>query len=114
MTDTPDDPHQTRIGLYGQAIMDGKLLLETLREQEHYTAVLQVLSASTPDQLAALALTVAADAAATRSEQADSGDMWLNWWKGVDSPDDPNPTAMDTSPAAMWRTLRPEQFDADS
>jgi len=114
MTDLPDDPHQARIGLYGQAIMDGKLLLDTLKEQEHYTSVLHVLSASTPDQLAALALTIAAEAAADRSETANDGDLWLNWWKGVDSPNDPNSTAMDTSPSAMWRTLRPERFDSDS
>src|SRR5918997_1841726 len=114
MSDLPDDPHQSSIGLYGQAIMDGKLLLDTLREQEHYTGVLHVLSASTPDQLAALAMTVAADAAAKRTERAGNGDLWLNWWKGVDSPGEANPTAMDTSPSAMWRTLRPERFDADS
>jgi hypothetical protein len=114
MTDLPDDPHQARIGLYGQAIMDGKLLLDTLKEQEHYTGVLHVLEASTPDQLAALALTVAADAAASRSERAQDGDLWLNWWKGVDSPNDPNSTAMDTSPSAMWRTLRPEPLDSNS
>lgn len=114
MTDLPDDPHQERIGLYGQAIMDGKLLLDTLKEQEHYTSVLHVLSASTPDQLAALALTIAAEAAADRSERANDGDLWLNWSRGVDSPNDPNSTAMDTSPSAMWRTLRPDRFDADS
>jgi len=76
--------------------------------------VLHVLSASTPDQLAALALTIAAEAAADRSERANDGDLWLNWWKGVDSPNDPNSTAMYTSPSAMWRTLRPERFDSDS
>jgi hypothetical protein len=114
MTDLPGDPHQSPIGLYGQAIKDGKLLLDTLREQEHYTGVLHVVSASTPDQLAALALTVAADAAAKRSEQSNEGDLWLNWWRGVDSPGEPDSTAMDTSPSAMWRTLRPEHFDADS
>jgi hypothetical protein len=114
MSDLPDDPHQSSIGLYGQAIMDGKLLLDTLREQEHYTGVLHVVSASTRDQLAALALTVAADAAAQRSERSHDGDLWLNWWRGVDSPGEPNSTAMDTSPSAMWRTLRPERFDADS
>ena len=114
MTDLPDDPHRQGIGLYGQNLKEGKLLLDTLREQEHYTGVLHVLSASTPDQLAALALTVAADAAANRTEQAGNGDLWLNWWKGVDSPDDPNSTAMDTSPSAMWQTLRPERFEADS
>lgn len=114
MTDLPDDPYQSRIGLYGQAIMDGKMLLDTLREQEHYTGVLHVVSASTPDQLAALALTVAADAVASRSERANDGDLWLHWWRGVDSPNDPNSTAMDTSPAAIWRTLRPERFDAGS
>jgi hypothetical protein len=114
MSDLPDDPHQAPVGRYGQAIMDGKLLLDTLREQEHYTGALHVLSASTPDQLAALALTIAADAAASRSERANDGDLWLNWWRGVDSPNDPSSTAMDTSPSAMWRTLRPERFDADS
>jgi hypothetical protein len=102
------------MGLYGQTIMDGKLLLDTLREQEHYTGVLHVVSACTPDQLAALALTVAADAVASRSERANDGDLWLNWWRGVDSSNDPNSTAMDTSPSAMWRTLRPERLDADS
>lgn len=114
MSELPDDPHQARIGLYGQAIQDGKLLLDTLKEQEHFSSVLAVLSATTPDQLAALALTVAADAAAQRTERAEDGDLWLNWWKGVDSPGDDNPTAMDTSPGAMWRTLRPEAIDPEA
>ena len=114
MTGLPDDPHQAPIGVYGQRIMDGKMLLDTLKEQEHYTGVLHVVSASTPDQLAALALTIAADASASRSERADDGDLWLNWWRGVDNPNEPNSTAMDTSPSAMWRTLRPERIDSDS
>jgi hypothetical protein len=114
MTELPDDPHQAPIGLYGQTIMEGKMLLDTLKEQEHFTGVLHVVSACTPDQLAALALAVAADASASRSERANDGDLWLNWWRGVDSPDEPNSTAMDTSPSAMWRTLRPERINPDS
>jgi len=34
MTDLPDDPHRAGAGRYGQSIKDGKLLLDTLKEQE--------------------------------------------------------------------------------
>jgi len=30
MTDLPDDPHRQGVGLYGQKLKDGKLLLDTL------------------------------------------------------------------------------------
>ena len=58
----------------------------------------------THKELAHLALTVAADAALSRSENASNGGIWLRWWRGVDGG---WPDAMDTSPGIMARTLRP-------
>ena len=105
MTDLPDDPHSQRIGRYGQNIQEGKLLLDALRDQRHYTTAMTVIEALSPQRLVDFALTVAADAALTRSEDADDGDIWLGWWRGVDSGD---PQARDTSPGIMRRTLRPD------
>ena len=59
-------------------------------------------------QFACLALTVAADAALTRAEQPNAGDVWSRWWRGVDSPGESHPDAMDTSPGIMRRMLRPQ------
>ena len=107
MSELPDDPHRAGIGLYGQAIQDGKHILDALASQEHYTGALRMIDALDDRQLACLALTVAADAALTRDEQANAGDdVWTRWWRGVDSPGESHPDAMDTSPGLMRRTLR--------
>jgi hypothetical protein len=106
MSDLPDDPHRAGIGLYGQPIQDGKHILDALTEQEHYTGALRLIQALDDRQLTSLALTVAADAALTRAEQAGDGDVWIKWWRGVDSPGESNPDAADTSPGIMMRTLR--------
>ncbi len=58
-----------------------------------------------------LALTIAADAALTRAERGEDGDVWIKWWRGVDSPGEAHPEAMDTSPGIMARTLRPPRGD---
>ena len=100
-----DDPHRAGAGRYGQSIKDGKLLLDTLQEQRHYTTAMDAIRALSHQELADLALTVAAEAALTRAENADDGDVWINWWRGVDGGD---PDAMDTSPGIMLRTLRPD------
>lgn len=108
MSDLPDDPHRAGIGLYGQAIQDGKHIFDALASQEHYTGALRMIDALDDRQLACLALTVAAEAALTRSEQADAGDVWTRWWRGVDSPGEAHADAMDTSPGFMRRALRPQ------
>ena len=108
MADEPDDPHELLVGTHGQAIVEGKLLLETLKEQEHYTGVLRIVSAINPSQLAALALTVAAESVAQRTQDADDGAIWERWWEGVDSSQEQNPTVVDTSPAMIWERLRPD------
>ncbi len=105
MTDLPDDPHSERIGRYSQILKDGKMLLDTLEEQQHYTNAMTVIEALTHDQLAHLALTVAAGAVLTRAEGGNDGDIWINWWRGVDGG---GPDAMDTSPGVMARILRPD------
>ena len=63
------------------------------------------IEALTHEELAHLALTVAAEAVLTRSENAGDGDIWIDWWRGVDGGD---PDTMDTSPMSMLRTLRPD------
>ena len=108
LSELPDDPHRAGIGLYGQAIQDGKHILDALAAQEHYTGALRMIDALDARQFACLALTVAADAALTRSEQAYDGDVWTRWWRGVDSPGEAHPDAMDTSPGMMRRSLRPQ------
>ena len=107
MADAPDDPHELLVGTHGQAIVEGKLLLETLKEQEHYTGVLRIVSAINPSQLAALALTITAESVAERTEEAEDGAI-ERWWHGVDSPNEREPTVVDTSPAVMWERLRPD------
>lgn len=104
----PDDRHRVGTGQYGQAIQDGKQVLDALASQEHYTGVLRMIDALDDRQFACLALTVAAEAALARSEQAAAGDVWTRWWRGVDSPGEAHPDAMDTSPGFMRRTLRPQ------
>jgi hypothetical protein len=81
----------------------GKIL-----EQQHYTGALAVIEVLDQEPLAALALTVAAGAVATRSEEANDGDVWNRWWRGVDSDGDPDADALDAAPGIMWRTLRPQ------
>jgi hypothetical protein len=106
MTDLPDDPHSERVGLYGQIIKNGKLIPDALDEQQHYATATAAIEALSHEELAHLALTIAAEAALTRSEQAGDGDIWLDWWRGVDSGGEPD--TIDTSPGIMRRTLRPD------
>lgn len=61
--------HAPGIGLYGQAIQDGKHIFDALSKQEHYTGALRVIQALDDRQLMSLALTIAADAALTRAER---------------------------------------------
>ncbi len=109
MSELPDDPQRAGIGLYGQAIQDGKHILDALASQEHYTGALRMIDALDDRQFASLALAVAADAALARAERAGDGDVWARWWRGVDSPGEAHPDAPDTSPGVMRRALRPER-----
>ena len=102
-----NDPHELLVGTHGRAIIEGKLLLETLKEQDHYTGVLRIVAAINPSQLAALALTVAAESVAERTEEAEDGAVWERWWRGVDSSDEETSIGVDTSPAMIWQRLRP-------
>jgi hypothetical protein len=103
MTDLPDDPQSERIGRYGQILKDGKTVHDSLRGQRHYTTAITAIQGLTHEQLAHFALAVAAEAALTRSEDAGDGNVWIDWWSGVDDPD-----AIDTSPEMMRGTLRPD------
>jgi len=82
--------------------IDVLLVVQTMAVPAAWT--MAAIEALTHEQLAHLALTGAADAVLTRAENANNGDIWLAWWRGVDG----GPEAMDTSPGMMARTLRPD------
>ncbi len=58
MTDLPDDPHRAGAGRYGQSIKDGKLLLDTLQEQRHYTTLWTLSRRSRIDGIVALMMSL--------------------------------------------------------
>lgn len=37
--------------------------------------------------------------------------VWAKWWRGVDSPGEQNPTAMDTTPGMLLDLMRPVEDD---
>jgi len=41
-------------------------------------------------------------------ERLGSMDPWIAWWRGIDSPGEENPEAIDTTPLQLWKIMRPE------
>jgi hypothetical protein len=82
--------------------------MDALADQTHYKPALKTIETVDHQQLAHLALAVAAEAVAQEVERTGNAQTWVEWWHGVDSPGVDNPDAADTSPALMWRIMRPD------
>jgi hypothetical protein len=116
-----DDPLHGSSARYGDLLTTGRVLHETLTSIEHYRDALNVIETLDHAQLAHLALYVAADAAATRGQEQASGQVWIDWWRGVDSLDadsldaDYLPAAGSpaegSTPGMLWYIVRPDRGD---
>jgi hypothetical protein len=106
-----DDPLRPSPSRFGDALNTGRVLHDTLTSTDHYRDALQTIAMLDHDDLDALALYVAADAVATRGEQQSSGDVWTDWWRGIDAADPDNPPDMETTSAVLRRIVRPAEGD---
>jgi hypothetical protein len=106
-----DDPLRGSPYSLGDPLHNGRVLHEALTSTEHYRDALTTIETLAHDDLAHLALYVAADAAATRAEQQQSGQVWLDWWRGIDTAD---PPTGDTTPGMLWPIVRPAGGDPDA
>ena len=87
------------------------MLHDTLASTEHYLDAFKTIETLDHDDLAHLALYVAADAAATRGEQQASGQVWIDWWRGIDTPDPDDPPHIESTPGMLWPIVRPVEGD---
>jgi hypothetical protein len=112
MTDEPADPFRPPIDFqFAAALREGKVYVEQLRGCGHYSEALRTISALDERQLAGLALYLAAEARIVEMDQSGDGNVWGKWWRGVDTPGEENPTAMDTTPGMLMKIMRPPEED---
>ena len=103
----PYDPFESPwVG--GQELTTGKHLYEALIEQPDFRSASRLVSQLSDDDARVFVFFVAAEEIAKDVERLGSLDPWVAWWRGVDSPGDENPDAMDTTPLQLWKIMRPE------
>jgi hypothetical protein len=90
----------------GQALTVGKQLYETLLEQPPFRLAARALDQFGEGDLRRLALYVAADGSSPRTSNSSAAlDPWMEWWRGIDSPGQKDPSAIDTTPLQLWKIM---------